>query len=126
MLGDIEPVDSELIPSHTKYGGETWLFFIGPPLLPRFRVVDLPEVQIVHRSLLISHKDVEGKQVDWWKSPPAQNLKKGRQPVSTHVGHRRRRVDVRHVEDGRETTTLERDPSAVRVVTEETRTSSAV
>lgn len=51
-----------------------------------------PEVQVVHRSLLISHKDVEGKQVDWRKCPSAQHFEQCWKPIPIQVGNRRRRV----------------------------------
>lgn len=51
----------------------------------------LPKVQIIHRSLLISHVNIEGEKVYWRKCPPAQNLKQRRQSISHHIRLRRRR-----------------------------------
>ena len=41
-----------------------------------------PEVQVVDRSLGIAHVDVEGVQIDWSASCPAQNLPEVRQSVA--------------------------------------------
>lgn len=49
-----------------------------------------PEVQVVHRSLLVSHVYVEGEEVYWRRSSSAENLEKRRQPVPGYVGLRRR------------------------------------
>jgi hypothetical protein len=48
----------------------------------------LPEVQVIYRSLLIAHVNVKIEQVDWRKSPPAQNLKKSWKPVPMEIGLR--------------------------------------
>lgn len=56
-----------------------------------------PEVQIVHRALLISHVNVEREQVDWGESPPSQNLEESGQPISLLHLHLRLCVCVRHV-----------------------------
>ena len=45
----------------------------------------LPKVKIVDGSLLIAHVDVEREEVDWRKSTPSQDLKKGWQTVALVV-----------------------------------------
>jgi hypothetical protein len=54
----------------------------------------LPEIQVIHRALLIPHIDVERKEVDWSESSAAQDFKESRKAIA------RLRIDkvvVRHV-----------------------------
>jgi len=54
----------------------------------------LPEIQVIHRALLIPHVNVERKEVDWSEGPAAEDLKKCRKAIT------RLRIDkvmVRHV-----------------------------
>lgn len=53
--------------------------------------MNLPEVEVIHRSLLIAHVDIERKEVNRRQSAATQDLKERRQSVSRHVGLRRRR-----------------------------------
>ena len=66
MLGDIEPVAVRLAfrPSSATCSAAV--------------EASIPEIEIVNRSLLISHVDVEGKKVNGSQSLPAQDLKEGR------------------------------------------------
>jgi hypothetical protein len=60
-----------------------------------------PKVQIVHRSLLISHINVERKEIDWRERATTQHLEKRWKPIPTQIRLRRRRVHWlmgRHVE----------------------------
>lgn len=54
----------------------------------------LPEVKVVDRSLLITHVDVEGEQIDRWKGASAQDLKEGWKAVALVVWLWRRGVVV--------------------------------
>jgi len=47
-----------------------------------------PEIQIIDRSLLVAHVDVEEEQVDWGKGPPAQDFKQCWEPVPVEVWNR--------------------------------------
>ena len=91
MLRDIEPVAtrSALHPSSTKY----------------FQVIEgsIPEVEIVNRSLLVSHIDVEGKEVHRSQSLATENLEERREAISIEVWMWRRRIhhSIRHAELGR-------------------------
>lgn len=38
----------------------------------------IPEVEVVYRSLLIAHVDVESEEVDWGQSAAAEHLEEGR------------------------------------------------
>ena len=49
-----------------------------------------PEVKVVNRSLLITHVDVEGEQIDRWEGTSAQDLKEGWKAVALVVWLRRR------------------------------------
>lgn len=64
VLGDIEPITvglaKELFSAPCSQAVES----------------SVPEVKIVDRSLLISHVDVEGKEVDRGQGLPAEDLKK--------------------------------------------------
>lgn len=73
MLSNIEPVDVSQTPAATKLR------------------MNLPEVKIIHRSLLIAHVDIERKEVNGRQSAATQDLEERRQSVSRHVGLRRRR-----------------------------------
>lgn len=42
----------------------------------------LPEVQIINRALLITHVNVEGKEIDWRKGIATENLKEGWQALT--------------------------------------------
>lgn len=55
----------------------------------------LPEIQIVHGTLLVPHVNIERKEVDWGEGSTTENLKKGRKAIP------RLRVDkvVRHVDN---------------------------
>jgi hypothetical protein len=60
-----------------------------------------PKVQIVHRSLLISHINVERKEIDWRERATTQHLEKRWKPIPTQIRLRRWRVHWlmgRHVE----------------------------
>jgi hypothetical protein len=48
-----------------------------------------PEVQIVYRSLLVAHVDVEGKQVQWRNCLATQHLEQRRKaiPIVLHLLH---------------------------------------
>lgn len=48
----------------------------------------VPEIQIVHRALLISHKDIEREEIHWRKGPSAQNFKKSWEPIPIQIGYR--------------------------------------
>jgi hypothetical protein len=79
VLGNIEPVD----------------------LLERFIGREgcdiLPEIQVIHRALLIPHINVEGKEIDWGEGPAAQDFKERRKAIA------RFRIDnvmVRHIVSG--------------------------
>jgi hypothetical protein len=63
---------------------------------------NLPEVEIIHRSLLVSHINVEGEQIDGRQGPSTEHLEEIRQPVAIEVRLRRRRVHVviRHFDFG--------------------------
>ena len=63
MLGDIEPVATglDLCSATRSHAVKS----------------SIPEVKVVNRSLLISHVDVEGKEVDWRQSLPAEDLEQG-------------------------------------------------
>jgi hypothetical protein len=56
-----------------------------------------PEIQIVNRSLLIAHVNVEVEQVNRCERPPAQNLEKGWKPVPMKIWLRRGGVVIRHL-----------------------------
>lgn len=45
----------------------------------------LPEVEIVNRSLLITHVDVEGEEVNRGLCATTEDFEKGGQPISYHV-----------------------------------------
>lgn len=49
-----------------------------------------PEVEIINRSLLISHIDVEGKQIYGGERAPAQNFEEGWKPIAIVIGLGRR------------------------------------
>lgn len=91
MLGDIEPIAvrlaMELSSAECSQAVES----------------SIPEVKIVDRSLLISHVDVEGKEVDRGQSLPAEDLKKRGQAVPIEIWMWRRRVHhrIRHGESDR-------------------------
>lgn len=49
----------------------------------------LPEVKIVHRTLLVSHVDVEREEIDGSESPTTQDLEQRRQAIALlHVDKR--------------------------------------
>lgn len=54
-----------------------------------------PKIQIVDRSLLVSHVNVEGEQIDRGQSAPAEDLEESRKSVPVQIGHRRGRRRVR-------------------------------
>lgn len=48
-----------------------------------------PEIKIVHRTLLISHVDVEREEIDGSKRPATQDLEQGRETIALlRVGER--------------------------------------
>jgi hypothetical protein len=59
---------------------------------------NLPKVKIVDRSLLISHVDVERKEINRREGTPAQNLKQSWQAIPVKIRLRRWCVLVRHGE----------------------------
>ena len=91
MLGDIEPVAvrSAFHPSSAMYSQAI--------------EASIPEVEIVNRSLLVSHIDVEGKEVNRSQSLATENLEERREAISIEVWMWRRRVhhSIRHAELGR-------------------------
>ena len=91
MLGDIEPVAprSAFHPSSTTH--------------PQAIESSIPEVEIVNRSLLVPHIDVEGKEVNRSQSLATENLEERREAISIEVWMWRRRVhhSVRHAELGK-------------------------
>ena len=64
VLGDIEPITVGLA---IELSSATWSQAVES---------SIPEVKIVDRSLLISHVDVERKEVDRSQCLPAEDLKK--------------------------------------------------
>lgn len=48
----------------------------------------LPEIKIINRSLLISHVDVEGEEIDGCQSLTTKDLKESRKPIPIEVGMR--------------------------------------
>ena len=91
MLGDIEPITarSAFHPSSTTQ--------------PQDIEASIPEVEIVNRSLLVPHVDVEGKEVDRSQSLTTENLEERREAISIEVWMWRRRVHhtIRHAELGK-------------------------
>ena len=91
MLGDIKPV---------LVGLATYLSLAtcSQPVES-----NLPEIEIINRSLLISHVDVEGKEVDGGQGLPAKDLEERGQAVSIEIWMWRRRVHhrIRHNESDR-------------------------
>ena len=63
----------------------------------------IPEVEVVNGSLLVSHIDVEGKEVNRSQSLATENLEERREAISIKVWMWRRRVhhSIRHAEFGR-------------------------
>lgn len=56
----------------------------------------IPEIKVVNRSLLISHVNVEGEEVDGCQGLPAEDFEESWQAVSIEVGMRRRSIHYRH------------------------------
>ena len=76
MLGDIEPV---VTGSAFRLSSTMCFQAVNP---------SIPEIEIVDRSLLISHIDVEGKQVNRSTSLTAEDLKERRQAIAIEIGMR--------------------------------------
>lgn len=53
---------------------------------------DIPEVQIIHRALLVPHIDIEGKQVDGSEGPATEDFEERGEAIALlQAGKRRRR-----------------------------------
>lgn len=63
---------------------------LSPHRYPRIAGLNLPEIEVVDRSLLVAHVNVKREQIDRGMSATTQHLEESRQPVPRHVGDRRR------------------------------------